>query len=97
MSTAHRQKLTKVFKLSMDNLTRELLTEIEILVYTAKAFVDSPEKEEHLDAAFENVRNRIFDLAGDEWRRLIRYLSTWEVKQVSKELDWIEFGDRLRD
>lgn len=92
MSLAGRQKLKKVADLTVKNVTREAITEVEVFVNTVKAFVDSPMKRKRLDAAFEKMRNRIFDWGGEESRRFQRYLDLWEVEQISDELDWTEYG-----
>lgn len=91
----HRNKLKKVARLTINNVTREIITEIEMLVNATKAFVDTPEQVAHLDEAFELLRNRIFDIGGVETQRLQRYLEVWDVEQKTKELDWVEYGPRL--
>lgn len=98
MSLGHRRKLKKVVDFGFKNAARETMTEIEVFINTAKAFLDDDEKIKNLDNAFASLRNRVFDISGEESRRLQRYLNCWEVEQVSDELDWVEYRlpDRLR-
>ena len=97
MSLAGKQKLRKVAKLTVNNVTRESITEVEIFINTAKAFVDTDEKRQLLDEAFAKLRNRMFDIGADEYKRLQRYLTGWEVEQMSADLDWVEYGPRLNN
>jgi hypothetical protein len=92
MALAGKHKFKRVVDFAFRNLARETITEVEVFLNTAKAFLDDPEKVKCLDDAFVGLRNRIFDVAGEETRRLQRYLDCWEVKQVSEELDWIEYN-----
>jgi hypothetical protein len=97
MSLGHKQKLKRVVDFTFKNIARETATEVEVFINTAKAFLDDDEKVKNLDNAFASLRNRIFDIGGEESRRLQRYLDCWEVEQVSDELDWVEYRlpDRL--
>lgn len=91
----HKRKLKKAIDLTTQNICREVLTELEIFNFSAKAFFDSPEKTKALDEVFERIRNRVFDISGQEARRLKRFLEGWNVEQV-ENYDWVEYGDRLK-
>ena len=95
MGQAGRLKLKKATELTTRNIARDTITEVEIFVNTAKAFVHTKEARDLLDEAFARLRTRVFDISGAESRRLQRYLDTWEVEQTSEELDWVEYGDRF--
>lgn len=95
-SAKDRNKLKKVARLTINNVTREVITEVEMLFNVFKALVDRPEQMDHLDEAFELLRNRIFDIGGVEIQRFQRYLDVWDVEQKSQDLDWVEYGPRLK-
>ena len=88
-------KLKRAIGLSINNISRESITEVEIFVNTVKAFLQKEEDTIFLDAVFSSLRNRLLDISGEEARRLNRYLETWQVRQTSQELDWVEYGSRL--
>lgn len=92
MALAGKFKLKKVVDFAFRNLARETITEVEVFINTARAFLDDEEKLKSLDNAFVGLRDRVFDITGEETRRLQRYLDCWEVKQVSEELDWVEYN-----
>lgn len=94
---ADLKKLRKAITLTLNNVTRELLTEVEILLFALKASTDDPKKSKMLDEAFNRLRNRVFDIGGAETNRLHRYLEDWTVKQDDQKLDWVEFGPRLEE
>lgn len=89
------KKLHKAVRLTLNNVSREVMTEIEILFYSLKASIEDVEKNKMLDEAFQRLRNRVFDIGGAETQRLMRYLDDWKVKQEDDKLDWVEFGHRL--
>lgn len=95
MADMESRKLRRAVQLTINNICRETLTDVEIFVNATKAFVDES-RIKYIDEAYEKLKNRILDIGGEETRRLNRYLSLWKVEQVSDELDWVEFGDRLK-
>lgn len=94
MGTEGKAKLRKATRITVNNVCRETLAEIELFLSGIKSLVDES-RIKYIDDAYNTLKNRIFDIGGEESRRIARYLEDWDVSQKDEKLDWIEFGPRV--